>query len=270
MSSKFVRLAAGVVLFAATFSIALAAQSAPARLGLDEDEARLNLLHAINNGYFVIGTATAKIFKAAPPAVQKTLIDGMVAWAKSYTSSAEFKRAYAQARNDAKPDPLPAASDAATEAKRELEQQQKAVEDMKKAAASMPPDQRKMMEETIKQTMEAMKGMQNDPELKKAAAEMAQIGRQEDVERHTRDMAKWNEDYPENPNVLIARRLRQFLDVSADVDFNAKLERRGDKMKFVESRYEEKPAEWKMCYRAGRDAVAAARAVAQAWLKELR
>ena len=33
--------------------------------------------------------------------------------------------------------------------------------------------------------------------------------------------------------------------------------------------YERKPGQWKMCYRAGKEATAAARAAVQAWLKEL-
>ncbi len=68
---------------------------------------------------------------------------------------------------------------------------------------------------------------------------------------------------------LIARRLQEFLDVSKDVDFEAKLVPAGSKMRFADPQYEEELPEWKLYDRSGRDAVAAAREVAQVWLKAL-
>jgi hypothetical protein len=41
-------------------------------------------------------------------------------------------------------------------------------------------------------------------------------------------------------------------------------------MKFVEGAYESKPGNWKLCYRAGKPAVEAARAFAASWIKEIR
>ena len=38
---------------------------------------------------------------------------------------------------------------------------------------------------------------------------------------------------------------------------------------FENAAYEQKPSQWKMCFRAGKEATGAARATAQAWLKEL-
>ena len=40
-------------------------------------------------------------------------------------------------------------------------------------------------------------------------------------------------------------------------------------MAFVDPRYEEKPSEWKVCYRAGKEPVETARAMAQEWLQEM-
>lgn len=268
MSSNYVRLLAATAFAAAMTVAAPAAQGALAQLGLNEGQAKLDLLSAVNYGSVSIGGA-AKLFKAASPAVQKTIIDGVVAWAKAHTSSAEFKRAYAESRNNTKPDPPATQAESDAQARNDLAEQQKAIEEMKKVAASLPPDQRKAMEDGIKEAIAAMKAMQNDPEMQKMMKQMAVEGRKADEESYKDALAKWNEDHPENPNVLIARRLRAFLDTSASVDFNAKVEKRDGKLKFVESKYEEKPAEWKMCYRAGRDAVDAARSVASAWLKEI-
>ena len=40
-------------------------------------------------------------------------------------------------------------------------------------------------------------------------------------------------------------------------------------MLFVNPAYQAKSAQWKTCYRAGKQATTAARAAVQAWLKEL-
>jgi hypothetical protein len=41
-------------------------------------------------------------------------------------------------------------------------------------------------------------------------------------------------------------------------------------MVFVNNDYERKPPEWKLCFRAGKEATAAARVFASDWLAELK
>jgi len=71
--------------------------------------------------------------------------------------------------------------------------------------------------------------------------------------------------YPSDAKALIKQRLTEFLEVSATVDFTAQL----NGSVFANPRYEAKSGQWKMCFRAGKEVVAAAREEAQAWLKEL-
>jgi hypothetical protein len=66
--------------------------------------------------------------------------------------------------------------------------------------------------------------------------------------------------YPADPAELIKKRLEDFLAVSATVDFDAAAE--GD--------YHQKSPEYKMCYRAGKEVVDAAREEAQSWLDEIK
>lgn len=79
------------------------------------------------------------------------------------------------------------------------------------------------------------------------------------------DKAENEKKYPSNPDELIKKRLSDFLEISATVDFDAEV--RGDR--FVNPEYEKKSHEWKMCYRAGKDVVEAARVEAQKWLDQL-
>lgn len=71
--------------------------------------------------------------------------------------------------------------------------------------------------------------------------------------------------YPAEASDLIKKRLQDFLEISSTVDFDAELE----DGKFVNPDYEKKSPEWKMCYRAGKDVVLAAREEAQKWLDEM-
>ena len=71
--------------------------------------------------------------------------------------------------------------------------------------------------------------------------------------------------FPADANVLIKQRLKEFLDVSATVDFDARL----NGSMFANPEYEAKSGQWKMCFRAGKAVVEAAREEAKAWLKEL-
>jgi hypothetical protein len=82
-------------------------------------------------------------------------------------------------------------------------------------------------------------------------------------------LERWQKSLPADPNALVARRLRSFINLSASVDFDAKLQGTGTERTFVNEDYQSKPSDWKMCFRAGKDAVAAARADATNWLKEL-
>jgi hypothetical protein len=70
---------------------------------------------------------------------------------------------------------------------------------------------------------------------------------------------------PEDPNELIKKRLTKFMEISATVDFDAKLEG----SMFANPDYEKKSDQWKQCYRAGKAVITAAREEVTAWLKEL-
>jgi hypothetical protein len=73
--------------------------------------------------------------------------------------------------------------------------------------------------------------------------------------------------YPAKPADAVKLRLQEFLDLSATVDFSAKLT---STRRFENSEYEAKPNEWKACYRAGEPVVKAAREEVEKWLKEIQ
>jgi hypothetical protein len=90
-------------------------------------------------------------------------------------------------------------------------------------------------------------------------------------EYYKEQLVEWKANYPATGREMVKRRLREFLEESADVDYEAKLVRKGNKMRFANEQYaDEKSGEWKFCYRAGKAPVEKARAFARAWLTELK
>ena len=78
--------------------------------------------------------------------------------------------------------------------------------------------------------------------------------------------------YPANPEQLFARRLRQFLEQTADANFSARtisLTGGADGIEFVDPVDRERTWLWQLAVIAGRDATLAARAAAETWLKEI-
>ncbi|MDO3642884.1 hypothetical protein [Mucilaginibacter sp. L3T2-6] len=71
-------------------------------------------------------------------------------------------------------------------------------------------------------------------------------------------------ELPGDPQALVRNRLKEFLEVSSTVDFNAQLTGKT----FTDPAYESKDQKWKMYYRAGKPVIEAARDEVKKWLQE--
>jgi len=72
------------------------------------------------------------------------------------------------------------------------------------------------------------------------------------------------------PEAIMKNRLNDFLKLTETVDFNAKLVNKGENyFVFEKPEYENKSNYWKLCFRAGKVTIDAARSYAKAWLKEI-
>lgn len=168
---------------------------------------------------------------------------------KSYTQSEEFKLAYEKLRQEHKPtfepDPMPEATI------NTMKETLATMEDMannKDFTAYMSKADLDNMHEGIEDMrMEIQKAM--DP---------------------TPNKTKWEKEYPANINVLVKKRLEDYLALSATVDYNAQLTtNQYNKKIFVNPDYERKSASWKACFRAGKEVNDQMRAFAEKWIKEL-
>ena len=266
MTLQLRRRAAASILIA-TLASAAAAADVLSLLGIPPEAAKEAAATILNSGIFNPGLP-AKAFKLLTPAARADAATAGVAWLKSYSASPEFQQQYARLRENHKPPAPQFDGTPEDELKKADDEQKRQAEESKKAIATLPPEQRKAVEEAMKQSA-AMLARMDTPEMRQMRLDGIKAQRAERTTQYQQELANWQRDYPERPNPVIAKRLREFLALSENVDFAAELKSQNGRMMFVNPAYEAKPAQWKMCFRAGREATTAARAAVQAWLKEL-
>ena len=263
---------AALVLFGVmvgAWAAVILAQGTLAEFGINENQVKQQIVRSLADGYISV-YPDRKIAKAASPAARAAFIKNALSWVKAYTESAAFKADYAKQREAAKPAPQQSKGTADQQVDKAMADQRKGLEDMKKNVAKMSPDMQKQMAPVIKQMEETIAQMAKDPKMQSIMKQGYEQQAASDQKSYQDRLASYEKQYPADPRVLIANRLRQFLDVSKDIAFDAKLiPAGGGMMKFADPQLENKSANWKMCYRAGKAPVEAARAFATDWLKQL-
>ncbi|MFZ5774233.1 MAG: hypothetical protein ACOY3Z_01940 [Thermodesulfobacteriota bacterium] len=261
-------LVAGLIMLGSWMGVGFA-QDVMAEFGLKAGELETKIVDALAKGY-VPAYPNRKMFKSASAAAQVSLVQNSLAWLKAYTETEAFKADYRKQREAAKP-AAPKAGGADEKYAAHLAEQRQGIEKMKQEAAQMPPDVQKQMQAVIKQ-LEA--DIDNAAKDQRMAAMVKEGYKQEGVaeqQSYQERLAAWEKQYPADPRALVAARLRQFMEVSGSIAFDAPLTpaASGKTMKFSDPQYEAKPREWKLCYRAGREPVQAARVFVGAWLSQL-
>jgi hypothetical protein len=211
---------------------------------------------------------SSKAFKILPPAARAEAVTSAAAWVKAYTTTPEFSKQYAQVRQNRQPESPTWNTTPEQELQKEDDEQRKQLAESTQALASLPPEQRKQIEEAMKNAAQ-MTASLNTPEMRQTRLDAIKQDRAQRLKSYQDDVAAWNRDYPEDPKPVIVKRLKEFLALSADVDFNARLKTEDGTSTFENPAYQSKSSQWKICYRAGKEATGAARAAAGAWLREL-
>lgn len=256
---------------------ALVAQDGLTTMGVRPNEAQTRLFEVLSSGRLYHDAAKTAFLKATSEA-RVAMVNGALTWAKEYTGSPEFAKRYATTRTQAEPR-VPGGRKWTAEEELNRRQaffEQRIATEKKKLEAPPSPRQtpeqqqaaRTWSEDLIKRT-ETELARYKDPV---ARAELRKPYEIED-QRYKEEHAKWEQDYPPEYRAAIAKRLREFLALSATVDFGAKLVPCKNSWQrhscFADPTYEKKADEWKRCYRAGKQPVDAARTFATAWLQEL-
>jgi hypothetical protein len=251
------------VLCAVTLTAAAGAGDVLSDLKISKKDAASETVQSLAGGH-VNTWRVRSVFKAASPAMRTALVEQTLTWTKAYVNSPQFAKDYAAYREQAKPQPPEHTQTVDEELAQNKKERDEQLAEAKKNAAEMPAEYKKIAEEGYKAAAAAMKQM-DTPEFRKMERDGIVMQRKQEQENYEEQVARWEEQYPADPKELVKARLEQFLDTTEDVDFDAKLNGR----RFADSRYERKPQEWKLAYRAGKEPVEKARAFAESWLKEL-
>lgn len=238
------------------------------QLGCSQSQGNEGIKRSFMQGYlyYYSGRNVKNLAAGDRLAVAKDLL----AYSKSYINSDAFKTAYAQERKSA----CPAVPDTSTRSKEEIRKTeiaklQKSVDDMEGSMKSMNAEMQKALKESVDIIRQSICDYSKpDNEMIEAMYQNELQSKKEDWNRYQKDIAKWREEYPDNPQMLIRKRLQAFIDLSATVDFNAALKESGGKKRFVNPAYEAKSTEWKQIFRAGKEITEMAREFAKKWIKE--
>jgi hypothetical protein len=261
---------AALVLVCAAAAVPAAQSDVIAKLGSNVTEAQQAIFSSFSGG-FVDMVGSRDVFKAAGPEARAAMVTAVIGVARAYTGSADFAKRYAMFREQQKPEASSGGPASADDLNAQMRKSyEEGIANMEKAAQAMPQMKKEFeaqIAEMRKQLAQLGKDQaanaQMDAALKQGAAYQAQA--------HQQALAEWEKEYPADPKPFIARRLREFLALSATVDFTAKVSKKGNDpaLKFDNPAYESKDAQWKYLYRAGKPAVDAARVAAQDWLKAI-
>jgi cell pole-organizing protein PopZ len=210
------------------------------------------------------------IFRALSPEARASAVRAAADFARAYASSDAFKKQYAANRTSQAPKPpVPPKSWAEQHAEQNA-QFAKSMADMKANLPKMPANMQKSMQDTIDQMQAQHEAQEKDAEFQAMMEKSVTMGYESQKQQYASQLKQFQLDHPEDPNVLVATRLKEFLAMSATVPAEAQLVPVNGKMKFADKSLEGKPYFWKQCYRAGKPSVDAAREAAEAWLKALQ
>lgn len=249
-------------------TVTAATQDHLATLGISEGRAKEAVFDSfMADAVSIAGKPAA--FTVMSPAARVALVNFTLTLARTFVESDEFKRRYADHREANGPDPLPEEQTADAIFAKQRAGFENQVAEMRKLFDQITPEQRATLEEGWADMRRQLDEMEKGERRTQIEA-LLKNQRAEQARQRDEAMKEFEKVYPADPRALVTMRLRHFLDVTKDVDFTAPLVERGKAKVFAADALEAKPAEWKMCFRAGKPATDAARAFAEKWLSDLQ
>jgi hypothetical protein len=266
--------AVSTIVFGVALGGSLTAQGALAQLGLTEAAARNFVLGEIKSPAgdrrAEIAITGTRAFLKLPPAARGPAATALFTWAKAYVNSPAFTTSYDSYRKGVVGTGRRAAPSVDETLEKEMEEQRAGLEAMKNnlATSGLPPAE----QEKILAAWKEAAAQANGPEVIEARRKALEAERADARAGDATRLAELNEQLPADPRRLFARRLRDFLDHTADVNFSARtinLTGGTDGIEFRDAADRRRHWVWQEAALVGPEATAAARAAAQAWLKEL-
>jgi hypothetical protein len=240
------------------------------QLGVPDEIAKDAIWSSFSGGYFYFPHKPQ--LAQTPKGERAAIVQKIGAYAKSYSQTGDFAKKYQRYREQQKPQPPERPKTMEESRKAQKEEMQKSIRETEQNLKSIPADQQSAIKELIGTMKEQLKSLDDpsNPMFSKEIEDAQKQAYEAEMIEHRNRLTQWEKDYPTNSTPMITRWLTDFLEVSRDVDFNAKLVTGEHSVKaFAKPEYETKSPNWKLCFRAGKETVEAGRAFAQQWLNEL-
>lgn len=197
------------------------------------------------------------------------VVKDIAVYAKQYAASPEYKNQYMALKESNKPQPYKLQTPEELR-NTTIQQAKEAIQQTEESLKKAPAEMKAIFEKTVEAARQNLKQAE-DPNNKylKAYTQNYPTLKKQMKESHENLLKQWETKYPSNHLLYIKVRLEEFMDATKDIDFGAQLTEKNGKKYFVNPEYERKGNRWKMTFRAGKDAVEAARAFTQQWMNEI-
>lgn len=226
------------------------------KLDIMEEDAQYAI--DVNFGKGELNVPFSPLLKTIVASQRAAIVNQLGGYILAYAGSSDFREQYEADRDRAKPR-------MATEIiAKELAEVKKNRAELLDAAKDATGDMKKLAESALALLDDQQQSLENPEQPKNPLYLAGVLGAAIISEAdYKAALAAFEEAYPATVNALLKKRLQQFLDLTADIDFDAKLVERGGVLVFEDHDLELKSYHWKLCFRSGRETIDAARAYAQ-------
>jgi hypothetical protein len=198
------------------------------------------------------------------------VVKDIASYAKQYALSAEYVKQYIALKESNKPQPYKIETPEEMRSNM-IRQAKEAVQQTEESLKKAPAEMKAIFEKTLDAAKQNLKQIE-DPnnESIKAYTENYAAAEKQMKESYENLLKQWEAKYPTNHLLYIKVRLQEFLNATKNIDFSAQLIEKNGVKYFVNPDYERKDNRWKAAFRAGKEAVEAARTFAEQWMNEIK
>lgn len=232
-------------------------------MGITKTEA--NILLRENLLYTSLNTPSVTKLKNIVAGKRPAMVQEIGNYMKDYFKKTEVSVAYKEYRESIMP-----GKQEGIDVKARIEEIKRDIKNTELDKKAASADMKKLYDETIIMLQKQLEILQNPKHpdyILYAGINTLTADQQEEINKQRIEFSK---RYPESLEQYLKLKLNEFLELTDDIDFDAKLIQQNGKWKFENPAYEAKDYNWKKCFRAGKETVETARNFTKDWLKELK
>jgi len=239
------------------------------QLGMSKTEGEQKITNSILGGYFdQYGARNAKNIALGN---RTAVVKDLLVYTRQFVNSPAFIKEYMTIKENAKPKPYVLQTPDEMR-NSQVEAYKKSITETEASMKRSDPSMKKMFEDILVSARKQLKEAEDPNNKSNAGYRKGYPELLKSAEASNKQaLEEWETKYPANHLLFVKRRLEEFLQTTADIDFNAALIEKNGKKYFVNQEYEkQKGNRWKMAFRAGKEVVLPAREFVQQWIIEIK